>query len=102
MNKQTLKQIGFWYKNQGIVYTAGLDKITSLYDSLIPSYEQDIKNDGGPEFYFSQLDEIKTTVSPNGHFPDNNDILWSMNIYILTKLGYIKNDNENGLLFAYY
>ena len=78
-----------------------LDGLLGVFENGTQSYIDDIK-DNGVKPYFQQLDQIKKHIDKKGVFGKDMDIVWMMNIYILTKLGHITNDNSNGTQFVYF
>jgi hypothetical protein len=99
----TLYKAGFYYKGQGLLIdskTWDLNGVLEVFENGIQSYIDDIK-ENGVKVYLDQLDQIKKSIDKKGVFDEDMDIVWAMNIYILTKLGYITNDNNNGTQFMY-
>jgi hypothetical protein len=101
----TLHKAGFYYKGQGLLIddkSYDLDGLLGVFENGTQSYIDDIK-DNGVKVYLDQLDQIKKQVDKKNLFDDEDmTIVWMMNIYILTKLGYITNDNNNGTQFIYF
>jgi hypothetical protein len=99
----TLYKAGFYYKGQGLLIdnkSWDLNGVLEVFENAIAGYVEGIK-DHGVKSYFQQLDQIKKSIDKKGIFDQDMDIVWAMNIYVLTKLGYITNDNNNGTQFMY-
>jgi hypothetical protein len=99
-----LNKAGFWYKETGFVIGPDnfeIEGLLQVFENAIPDYIADIKENGAI-VYLDQLDQIKKHADKKNIFPKNMDIVWMMNIYILTKLGYITNDDHNGTQFMYF
>jgi len=98
----TLEKIYFFYKNDYVSIeddNLGLIKnLIEIFEKATDGYINAIKSDGSPDFYLKQLDEWRN-YGKSGL--NRNMTLWMANIYILTKLGYIKNDDANGLLYNF-
>ena len=100
----TLNKAGFYYKGQGLIMNKedyNLDGVLEVFENGTQSYIDDIK-ENGVKVYLDQLDQIKRHIDKKGVFGEDMDFVWAMNIYILTKLGYITNDDANGTQFIYF
>lgn len=99
----TLNKAGFYYKGQGLLIdnkSWNLNGVLEVFENAIQSYIDDIK-ENGVGVYLDQLDQIKKSIDEKGVFDEDMDIVWAMNIYILTKLGHITNDDNNGTQYIY-
>lgn len=100
-----IHKAGFYYKGQGLVIGQDqfqIEGLLDVFEKSIPDYLIDIK-DNGVGVYLDQLDQIKRHVDKKNLFDDEDmTIVWMMNIYILTKLGFITNDDNNGTQFIYF
>ena len=102
----TIVHLGFYYKGASITIDnpKQIKELISTFDFTIPAYRTAIKEKGQAEidFYFEQLDEILKEYLNDGQLPPQDiSILFMMNVYVLTKLGIIKDDNMNGLTYIY-
>jgi len=99
-----LHKAGFYYKGQGYVISNEnfeIEGLLEVFENGTQSYIDDIK-ENGVKVYLEQLDQIKKHIDKKGVFGKDMDIVWMMNIYILTKLGHITNDDNNGTQFIYF
>ena len=99
-----LTMAGFYYRGVDVILNQkivkDLEGLVNMFDQALPGYEADIAEEG-PDFFIDQLEQLITTQLEEGGFSNENAILWCMNIYILTKLGHIENDEFNGTQFIY-
>lgn len=99
-----LKMAGFYYRGVDVILTPkivkDMDGLMNTFEQALPDYEKDIAQEG-PDFFIQQLEELITIQLKEGGFSMKNASLWCMNIYALTKLGCIENDEFNGTQFIY-
>jgi hypothetical protein len=98
-----IKQIYFFYKGNGMGYDPVEDELLSSLENYIIKTDEVVKREG-TDFLFSQLEKIHPFI--NEKEPQTEEHLtmreiWSLNIYYLSKKGYLKNDNLNGLSIVY-
>jgi hypothetical protein len=99
-NDAKILNIRFWYK--GCSYIAEGNDAQEIYDYVLKVFHQhseEYKND--TKFFIDQLDELIKF----GYELKNNDPLWfsvfALNVFCLTKLGIIKDDEYNGMQYIY-
>jgi hypothetical protein len=100
-----LSQLGFFYKGAGITITdtSQVNFMIQVYDNAIPAYQKAILDDKNQIDYLLEQNQyvIDTYLDRDIEPPTSDGTIFMMNIYILTKLGYMTNDNMNGLQYAY-
>ncbi len=84
-------------------YDPASDELISSLENYIINTDEVVKKDG-TDFLFSQLEEIHPFITEKE--PQTEDELtmreiWALNIYYLSKKGYLKDDNFNGLSIVY-
>lgn len=97
-------KVSFWYKGQGVEVTPQLIKITvdqfiqQIHDG-VDGIKEDIDNhEDGPTVLYGELMKIKEKMEAQGQLNVEEVTTWAINIYALTTLGYLKNDDNNGLM----
>jgi hypothetical protein len=98
-----LNKVGFYYKGQGYVISEEnfeIEGLLEVFENAIPGYLQGF-TDHGVKVYLDQLDQIKKHIDKKGVFGKDMDIVWMMNIYVLTKTGFLTNDDNNGTQYIY-
>ena len=97
--------LGFFYKGAGITINDEQEVKEHLkaFEDASPLYQQAINKDGQSEidFYFNQLDAIEPLLGKGLTISHQDSTIFMMNIYVLTKLGHIIDDNMNGLQYMY-
>jgi hypothetical protein len=106
LGMKTLSFIGFYYKGAGMTLqdASQISKVINIFDDTLPDYKKEIKEQGQSEidFYFNQIDDVRLNyLDKNIEPPHEKATIFMMNIYVLTKLGIIKDDMMNGLQYMY-
>jgi hypothetical protein len=105
LGMNTISQIGFFYKGAGITLTdtKKIKELLPIFDAAIPSYKMAIDKDAEEvNHLLAQNDFVIENYLDKNIQPQNNDgVIFMMNVYILTRLGIIVDDNMNGLQYAY-
>ena len=106
LGMKTLSFIGFYHKGAGITLqdASHISQMINIFDDAMPYYKKAIKEQGQSEidFYFNQLDDVRLNyLDKNIEPPQEKATIFMMNIYVLTKLGIIKDDVMNGLQYMY-
>ena len=102
-----LVSLGFFYKGAGITVNdeSQVKELVKTFEDALPFYQMAIKQDGQSEidFYYSQLEPLVPLLGKGlvGTIPHQDQIIFMMNIYVLTRLGIIEDDNMNGLQYIY-
>jgi hypothetical protein len=101
---QPLHMAGFFYKGVSITLEKDVCNLESLVE-IMESYVSDVKKlislEGGPSFMFDQLDQLIEWREEGHAFTQDESMIWCMNIYHLTRLGHLLNDEFNGTSFMY-
>jgi signal transduction histidine kinase len=97
--------MGFFYKGAGITINdeAQIKDLVMNFDNALPYYQLQIAKRGQSEidFYYSQLEQVLPILDKGIECPHQEGVIFMMNIYVMTKLGIIKDDNMNGLQYMY-
>ena len=102
-----LVSLGFFYKGAGITVNdeSQVKQLVETFEDALPFYQAAIKKEGQSEldFYYSQIEPLvpllgKGLIDTIHH---QQQVIFMMNIYVLTRLGIIKDDNMNGLQYIY-
>ena len=97
--------MGFFYKGAGITINdeAQIKDLVMNFDNALPYYQLEITKRGQSEidFYFSQLEQVLPILDKGIECPHQEGVIFMMNVYVMTKLGIIKDDNMNGLQYMY-
>jgi len=100
-----LVSLGFFYKGAGITINdeAQIKELVERFEYAAPFYQNAIKKDGQSEidFYYSQLEQVLPILDKGIECAHQEGVIFMMNVYVLTKLGIIKDDNMNGLQYMY-
>jgi hypothetical protein len=100
-----LSQLGFFYKGAGITVTDRnqINFMLQIYQNAIPGYQQAILHDKNEIDYLLSQNQyvIDNYLDKNILPPTDEATIFMMNVYALTKLGYMTNDNMNGLQYGY-
>jgi hypothetical protein len=97
---QKLQSAGFFYKGAGVT-VQDPQSLINEYELAIDGYRDAIEKDPNElvELY-NQLEQCLPMID-NNTIDNQSSIIWMMNIYCLTKLGHMKDDNMNGLQYTY-
>ena len=102
---KNLVGMGFFYKGAGITINdeTQVKNLVKIFEDSIPSYQQAINKGGQAEidFYYSQLEIVLPILDKGIECPHQEGVIFMMNVYVLTRLGIIKDDNMNGLQYTY-
>jgi hypothetical protein len=99
-------QIGFYYKRTAITITEEILRENSTHtmeswidflEKAVYDYKKGIEKHG-TDYIFRQLDQIFEDVKKQEGFNLEQMLIWCTNIFCATQLGYLKNDDDNGLL----
>ena len=105
INGKTLVSLGFFYKGAGITINdeSQVKELVNTFEDALPLYQQAINKDGQSEidFYYDQLEQVLPILDKKIECPHQQSVIFMMNIYVLTRLGIIKDDNMNGLQYMY-
>lgn len=106
LGMKTLAFIGFYYKGAGITLkdASQIKQMVNTFNVALPEYKKAIAKDGQSEidYYFKQIDYVRLNfLDKNIEPPKQEATIFMMNIYALTKLGIIKDDEMNGLQYMY-
>lgn len=100
-----LAQVGFFYKGAGITITdtSEINFMIQVYQNAIPAYQKAILEDKSEIDYLLEQNQyvIDNYLDKDIQPPQQDATIFMMNIYILTKLGYLPNDNMNGMQYSY-
>lgn len=102
-----LVSLGFFYKGAGITVNDELQvkELVKTFEDALPFYQIAIKQQGQSEidFYYSQLEPLVPLLGKGlvHTIPHQDQIIFMMNIYVMTRLGIIEDDNMNGLQYIY-
>lgn len=97
--KRELIRVGFYYQGIGYYVDDGADKIIEEFNRVYNNFIEDVEKNG-VEFYYEQLKQIME-YSKKGEIDYKTTIFWMMDIFFLTKAGYLKEDNDNGMIYFY-
>ena len=104
-NGKKIVSLGFFYKGAGITIDNEdqIEELVKTFEGALPFYQMAIKQQGQSEidFYYSQLEQVLPILDKGIECPHQEGIIFMMNIYVMTKLGIIKDDDMNGLLYMY-
>lgn len=99
-NGMKIAGMGFFYKGDGVT-VQDPESLIATFEDAMDGYRESIDNDPKElENLYHQLDLCKPLIA-NNTIDQQSGIIWMMNIYCLTRLGYIKDDNMNGLQYFY-
>lgn len=97
--KKKLINAAFYYEGTGYYIQEGAEKIIQGFDKAYSNFLQDVEKNG-IEFYYEQLEQI-LEFSKEENLDESTICIWMMDVYFLTKAGYIKGDDKNGMLYFY-
>ena len=94
---------GFYYRGVDVILKPEICQVEELvqtFEKNLRLFYKEIESDG-PEFFFEQLEALIQIQLKEGGFSTENAILWCQNIYWLTQLGHLTNDEFIGTSFMY-
>ena len=100
---QPLHMAGFFYKGVSITLekdVCDLDPLIQRMESYVSDCEKEIEKEG-TSWMFEQLDELVDFRKEGNEFTHALSLIWCINIYHLTRLGHLLNDEFNGTSFMY-
>lgn len=99
MKKEIIKKIGFYYKGHNIIWTEDCNN----FQNFLENYFNDkyILHKKYFELYFRQLEQIiNDEVKQIDMYNSKSKIVFILNVYVLTKMNLIENNEYNGLLYV--
>lgn len=103
LKNQKLVSVSFFYKKKGLTIQDSKrgQQLIDLFQSSINDAKLSILTQG-VQGLFDQLEFlISITDHNNVGMDDEQQIVFMMNIYHLTELKYLENNEDNGLLFVH-
>ncbi len=94
---KSIYKMGFFYKRNSIQITENVEEFIKPFEENIEWFKKEVEKDG-TDWAFEQMEILTENFN---EMSEKNKGIWCMNIYHLTKCGYLKSDNNNGLLYMY-
>jgi len=97
-NSSKLKEIYFFYNGYNISVTKNVEEFDSFLFNYYNSYK--LQHQICIKDYLKQLNLICLNYDAD-IYDDRTDKIFAMNVFVLTKMNVIINDDENGLVYIY-
>jgi hypothetical protein len=95
LNEKVCK-MAFFYKNSQIIFMDDNGNLNEMISSFEQFQVETMKND--TEFLLQQLECLYEKFQNGYQFSEMENNVFAMNVYWLTKIGIIENDEFNGMM----